>query len=138
MMAPCSYCSGDFLHYVGILNCNNREETTVTETTYQQRVREAEAAVAAARGALGRDLAAAIAGKTWSAGLRDSFDARALIDRIDELVRDQSFLDSIRAAADKARGRGRPKKTVKTVKTVKSTMANTPARTTATVAVTAE
>ena len=110
----------------------------MTETSYQLRLREAEAAVAVARGALGRDLAAAIAGRAWATRIRDAFDARALIERIDELARDAAFMESIHAAADRAReargrGRGRPKKAVKTAKLA---AAKAPARaTTETVAV---
>jgi hypothetical protein len=121
------------LHYVlsHLLHSNKEEITVTTETTYTLRLREAEAAVAVARGALGRDLAA-IAGQTWAKRIRDGYDARALVDRIDELARDASFMESIHAAADRAReargrGRGRPKKTEKPVK---SAPAKTPGRVT--------
>jgi hypothetical protein len=95
----------------------------MTETTYQQRVREAEAAVTAARGALGRDLAAAIAGQTWATQMRDLHDVRALA----------GFIAQIHAAADRAReargrGRGRPKKPERPA--AKSTPTKTPARAT--------
>jgi hypothetical protein len=85
----------------------------MTETTYQQRVREAEAAVTAARGALGRDLAAAIAGQTWATQMRDLHDVRALAGFIDGLTAEPGFIAQIHAAADRAReargrGRGRP------------------------------
>jgi hypothetical protein len=111
-----------------------------TETSYQFRLQEAEAAVAVARGALGKDLAAAIAGQAWAKRIRDAFDARALVDRIDELARDASFMESIHAAADRAReargrGRGRPKKTGKPVK---SAPTKTSARVTTTETVAAE
>ena len=52
------------------------------ETSYQLRLREAEAAMAVARGALGRDLAAAIAGQTWATQMRDVHDVRALATKI--------------------------------------------------------
>ena len=101
------------------------------ETSYQQRVREAEAAVAAARGALGRDLAAAIAGQAWVARIRDAYDAAALVDFIAERATEPGFIAKIHAAADQAReargrGRGRPKKTEKPAK---AGTAKTPART---------
>ncbi len=106
-----------------------------TETSYQLRLRAAEAAVIAARGALGKDLAAAIAGQAWAKRIRDAFDARALVDRIDELARDASFMESIHAAADHAReargrGRGRPKKPERTA--TKPATTKTPTRTAAT------
>ena len=91
----------------------------MTETSYQQRLREAEAAVA--RGALGRDLAAAIAGQAWVARIRDAYDAATLVDFIAERATEPGFIAKIHAAADQARaargrGRGRPKKTEKPAK----------------------
>jgi len=105
----------------------------MTETTYQQRVREAEAAVTAARGALGRDLAAAIAGQTWATQMRDLHDVRALAGFIDGLTAEPGFIAQIHAAADRAReargrGRGRPKKPERPAPT--STPTKTPARAT--------
>jgi hypothetical protein len=104
----------------------------VTDTSYQRRLREAEAAVAAARGALGKDLAAAIAGQAWAAQMRDVHDVRALAGLVNELAAEPAFIAKLHAAADRAReargrGRGRPKKTEKPVK---SAPAKAPARVT--------
>ena len=101
--------------------------------SYHQRIQTAAAALATARAALGADLAAAIAGKTWVTDLRDSCDVKALVNHIDELARDAAFMASIRAAADRAReargrGRGRPKKPERTA--TKPAPAKTPARAT--------
>ena len=103
--------------------------------TYQQRVQDAEAAVATARGALGRDLAAAIAGQTWASQMRDVHDVRALAAFVDELGAEPGFIAKIHAAADRAReargrGRGRPKKPERTA--TKPPMAKAPTRTAAT------
>ena len=102
----------------------------MTEITYQQRLREAEAAVAVARGALGRDLAAAIAGQAWATQMRDVYDVRALAGFVHELAAEPGFIAKLHAAADRAReahgrGRGRPKKTEKPAK---AGTAKTPAR----------
>ena len=107
----------------------------MTETTYQQRVREAETAVAAARGALGKDLAAAIAGQTWATQMRDLHDVRALAGFVDELAAEPGFIAKVHAVADRAReargrGRGRPKKPERTA--TKPATAKTPTRTAAT------
>lgn len=107
----------------------------MTETSYQQRLREAEAAMAVARGALGRDLAAAIAGQTWATQMRDVHDVRALVRFIDELAAEPGFIAKVHAVADRAReargrGRGRPKKPERTA--TKPATAKTPTRTAAT------
>jgi len=102
--------------------------------SYHQRIQTAAAALATARAALGADLAAAIAGKTWVTDLRDSCDVKALVNHIDELARDAPLMASIRAAADparEARGRGRPKKPERTA--TKPATAKTPTRTAATI-----
>ena len=103
----------------------------MTETSYQLRLREAEAAVAIARGALGRDLAAAIAGQTWATQMRDVHDVRALAGFVDELAAEPGFIAKVYAVADRAReargrGRGRPKKLERTA--AKSAPAKAPAR----------
>ena len=102
------------LHYVLSRLLHSQKEGSRRETeTYQQRVQDAEAAVATARGALGRDLAAAIAGQTWATQMRDVHDVRALAAFVDELGAEPGFIAKIHAAADRAReargrGRGRP------------------------------
>jgi hypothetical protein len=110
------------------------------ESSYQQRLREAEAAVAVARGALGKDLATAIAGQTWATQMRDAHDVRALAGFVNELAAEPGFIAKLHAAADRAReahgrGRGRPKKTEKPAK---AGTAKTQARTTTTETVAAE
>src|SRR5665647_3321558 len=83
--------------------------------TYESMTSGLEAELAAARGALARDVAAAIAPRDWQDFLRDRFDVAALVAHIDRLRRDQKFADAMRADADRAReaqgrGRGRPSK----------------------------
>jgi hypothetical protein len=83
--------------------------------SYTERRQAAEAELAAAKAAQGRDLAAALANRSWAAQLRDKYDLAALIDRIDEMARPPEFFEGLHAAADRVRqahgrGRGRPKK----------------------------
>ncbi len=101
--------------------------------SYTERRLAAEAELAEAKAALGRDFAAALLGKNWSVQLRDKYDLGQFLDRVDEMVRPPEFFKQLHAAADHARqaqgrSRGRPKKSPSPSAATKPAAAKVPAR----------
>lgn len=81
---------------------------------YKEAVATLQQQLDSAKRALPRDVAAAVASRDWSDVLRDRFDVEALIDHIDQRVKDSAFIKQVQAVADKERSqqrqRGRPRK----------------------------
>jgi hypothetical protein len=85
------------------------------KATYAGLMKEKASELEAAKNALANDLADAVGRKDWTEFLRDRHDVESLIERIELMRRDETFLAAIHATADHAReaqgrGRGRPKK----------------------------
>jgi hypothetical protein len=60
--------------------------------TYRESLNEAERELQAARGALPRDCAQAIANAGWAEFLRDKYDVLALVSHVSKLFRSRRFL----------------------------------------------
>ncbi len=67
---------------------------------YKEAVETLQQQLDSAKQALPRDVAAAVASRDWSDVLRDRFDVEALIDHIDQRVKDSAFIKQVQAAAD--------------------------------------
>jgi hypothetical protein len=81
---------------------------------YEASIDAARPQLEAARAALSRDVAQAVAGADWAPLLREKYDVQALMEHIGDIVRQREFVGKLHAAADKARrhqpARGRPPK----------------------------
>lgn len=81
---------------------------------YQEAVAALQQQLESAKQALSRDVAAAVASRDWSAMLRDRFDVEALIEHLDQELKDGGLIKRLQANADKERQqqrqRGRPRK----------------------------
>lgn len=82
--------------------------------TYKSHVDELREQLNKARGALARDVAAAVATADWHKFLRDRHDVAALVQRVAELGQQKEWVAALQAAGDRARQqgttRGRPRK----------------------------
>jgi hypothetical protein len=99
--------------------------------SYQDQVETLRDQLNRARNALGRDLAAAVSAKDWSAFLRDRYDVAALVDHIETIGGQAEFVAKLQAAGDRARDqvrhRGRPRKPIKTAGPAKGASASSAA-----------
>lgn len=80
---------------------------------YQEAVTTLQQQLESAKQALSRDVAAAVASRDWSAMLRDRFDVQALVEHLDQELKDGALVKRLQANADKERlqqrQRGRPR-----------------------------
>lgn len=77
---------------------------------YQEAVIALQQQLESAKQALSRDVAAAVACRDWSAILRDRHDVEALVEHLDQELKDEGLIKRLQANADKERQRGRPRK----------------------------
>ena len=81
---------------------------------YQEAVAALQQQLESAKQALSRDVAAAVASRDWSAMLRDRHDVEALVEHLDQELKDEGLIKRLQANADKdrqqQRQRGRPRK----------------------------
>lgn len=81
---------------------------------YQEAVAALQQQLESAKQALSRDVAAAVASRDWSATLRDRYDVDALVEHLDQELKDGGLIKRLQANADKERQqqrqRGRPRK----------------------------
>jgi hypothetical protein len=81
---------------------------------YQEAVIALQQQLESAKQALSRDVAAAVASRDWSAMLRDRHDVEALVEHLDQELKDEGLIKRLQANADKdrqqQRQRGRPRK----------------------------
>jgi hypothetical protein len=84
---------------------------------YQEAVIALQQQLESAKQALSRDVAAVVASRDWSVMLRDRFDVEALVEHLDQELRDGALVKRLQANADKERlqqrQRGRPRKQAK-------------------------
>ncbi len=80
--------------------------------TYKDQVELLREQLGKMRGALARDLAAAVTGAEWHKFLRDKYDVAVLVERVGEMGKQPEWVAKLQAAGDRARqqGTGRPRK----------------------------
>jgi hypothetical protein len=74
--------------------------------TYKDQVDGLREQLNKARGALARNVAAAVVTTDWSKFLRDRYDIQALVEQVAELGQQPAWVAALQAAGDRARQQG--------------------------------